>query len=147
MMQEPNLYGSLYHNSLFPGLMINHELYTITYSCFSLTTLHNQCFPYIGIHSRTYIFFLQYQISAKNVLLFMKLYGRCVLYLRTIYFEWNRNILKMVPIHMNLFLLYYVRFLGHNNCMQVKDMLNSRKTTSIHYYAIRGINEAVHFGS
>ena len=28
--------------------------------------------------------------------------------------------------------------------MQVKDMLNSRKTTSIHYYAIRGINEAVH---
>ena len=27
--------------------------------------------------------------------------------------------------------------------MQVKDMLNSRKTTSIHYYAIRGINEAV----
>ena len=31
--------------------------------------------------------------------------------------------------------------------MQVKDMLNSRKTTSIHYYAIRGINEAVHFGS
>ena len=50
-------------------------------------------------------------------------------------------------VYINLFLLYYVQFLGHYNCMQVKDMLNSRKTTSIHYYAIRGINEAVHFGS